>query len=191
MRYRDGVYRKARANHHGTITQRVRRWQVVLPTQCSLSQAELGASPTFLAENYPWSSIGDGAITIVGSGGSKGHVSLAIAEAHPEPRFIVQDLPNMVRGAGDSIPRHFKERITFMEHDFFSPQTVEADVYLFRNIFHNWSDERCVHILKQLIPVLERGARIVINDAMVPEVNAMQPSQERRIRFAAHSLNGV
>jgi len=32
-------------------------------------------------------------------------------------------------------------KIEWMAHDFFTPQTIVADVYLYRFIFHNYADE--------------------------------------------------
>ena len=49
-----------------------------------------------------------------------------------------------------------------MAHDFFTPQTVLADVYIYRFIFHNYSDEKAVDILKAAIPALKPGSRILI-----------------------------
>ncbi|KAF3767133.1 hypothetical protein M406DRAFT_255018, partial [Cryphonectria parasitica EP155] len=41
-----------------------------------------------------------------------------------------------------------------------------ADVYFFCAIFHNWSDTYTVRILRNLIPVLKPGVKIVL-DAVV------------------------
>lgn len=50
-----------------------------------------GNSPSFLAQGYPWASIGSG--TVVDVGGSKGNVSVLLAQSYPNLSFIVQDLP--------------------------------------------------------------------------------------------------
>ena len=71
-----------------------------------------------------------------------------------------------------------------MSHDFFTEQSVKnADVYFFRWIFHNWSDEYCVRILRNLIPALKPHARIVLNDACLPEPNTLSVMAERRVRY--------
>ena len=108
----------------------------------------MSVSPSLLAKDYPWSSIGNGAGTIVDVGGSKGNVSVALAQNVPGLRFIVQDLPGAMRGAKDTIPSEVASRIKFMEHDIFKNQPVKADAFLFRMIFHNWSDEYVIKILK-------------------------------------------
>ncbi|CAF9909513.1 MAG: hypothetical protein ALECFALPRED_005732 [Alectoria fallacina] len=143
----------------------------------------LGLSPSFLTKSYPWSSIGDnGRGTVVDVGGSRGNVSVALAQTHRGLKLIVQDLPDMIRGAKDAVPSDVAGRVEFMEHDFFTPQPVKADLYLFRNIFHNWSDTHVVKILRATIPALEPGARVVANDYLIPEPKTMSPSKEREIR---------
>jgi hypothetical protein len=38
---------------------------------------------------------------------------------------------------------HKRSNIEFMKYDFFTPQVVkDADVYIYRWIFHNWQDEQ-------------------------------------------------
>ncbi len=51
----------------------------------------------------------------------------------------------MIRGAKETIPADVTGRIEFMVHDFFTEQRVTADVYLFRYIFHDWSNH---HVIK-------------------------------------------
>ncbi len=137
--------------------------------------------PSFLVENFPWTSLGAG--IIVDLGGSKGSASLAIAEAHPELRFVVQDREETIKAAKkDGIPSHLVTRINFMTHDFFTEQPVTADVYLLRYILHNWPDAYAIKILRQLIPALKPGARVIVNDHLLPEPNTLSLIAERKVR---------
>jgi hypothetical protein len=82
----------------------------------------------------------------------------------------VQDLPEVVRDRKSKLPSELSERVTFMAHDFLTEQPVKnADAYFFRWIFHNWSDEYCKKILRNLIPALKKDARVVVNDNCLPE----------------------
>ena len=153
----------------------------------------VGLSPAFLTTGYPWSSIGVSNSnsnsqgkpkpTVVDVGGSRGNISVALASTHPHLTFVVQDLPSMILGAQDAVPPDVADRVSFMAHDFFTEQPVrEAEVYLFRNIFHNWSDMHVVKILRATVPALGPGARVVVNDYLIPEPMSMAPSKEREIR---------
>ena len=148
----------------------------------------VGNAPSFLVQGYPWASVGGGSGTVVDVGGSKGNVSVALAQSAPGLQFVVQDLPDMIRGAKDAIPADVSERIRFMPYDFFTDQPVGADVYLFRNIFHNWSDSHVLRILKATVPALRPGARIVANDYLIPEPKSLSPSKERAIRYVSPRL---
>lgn len=113
-------------------------------------------------------------------------MSIRLASAFPNPHFIVQDLPKAVEGGASSLPPSLSKRVEFMSHDFFTEQPVkDADVYLFRWIFHNWSDGYCIKILRNLIPALKNGAIIVINDNCLPEPGTMGQWQEERLRYVA------
>ncbi|KAJ5092932.1 hypothetical protein N7456_008793 [Penicillium angulare] len=139
-----------------------------------------GNSPSAVADNYPWDAIGKG--TVVDVGGSKGNVSVLLAQKYPNLHLIVQDLPKMIAGVAETIPVDVKDRVEFQAHDFFTEQPVQGDVYLFRNIFHNWSDSHSIRVLKALVPALRPGARIVINDYVLPEANTMSWMKERAVR---------
>ncbi|MCJ1310857.1 hypothetical protein MMC25_004525 [Agyrium rufum] len=139
-------------------------------------------SPSLLAKGYPWSSIGDGKGLVVDVGGSKGNISVALAQATHGLRFMVQDLPGAMQGAKDALPTELASRIEFMEHDFFVDQPIQADAFLFRMIFHNWSDQNVIKILQATIPGLKAGSRVVINDYLLPEPKTMSLMKERTIR---------
>lgn len=94
---------------------------------------------------------------MVDEGGSRGPVSASLAQNLPSLHFVVQDLSATTAEIGPAtayrLPENVKEKVTLTEHDFFEPQPVhEADVYLFRFVFHNWSDEYCLKILRALVP---------------------------------------
>jgi hypothetical protein len=62
------------------------------------------------------------------------------------------------------VPQHLKSRVTFTPHSFFDPQPASqnADIYLFKMIFHDYSDDDAVKILRALIPALKKGDRVVL-----------------------------
>jgi hypothetical protein len=81
-----------------------------------------------------------------------------------------------------TLPKELSNKIEFMPHDFFTEQPVQhADVYFFRWIFHNWSDKYCTQILRNLIPALKNGARIVINDNVLPEPGVLPIWREEKL----------
>ncbi|KAI9729773.1 MAG: hypothetical protein M1818_008387 [Claussenomyces sp. TS43310] len=140
-----------------------------------------GYSMQYTLDNYDWGDTSRGLLVDVGGG--HGSVAMEIARHFPEIKCIVQDLPDVIRGA--KIPSDLKrdERLTFMAHDFFKPQPVQgADVYLFRWILHDWSDKYAVDILRNLIPALKKGSRVLISELCVPPPGTVSPFKDRSAR---------
>lgn len=102
-------------------------------------------------------------------GGSTGHISLLLAKAHPKLKLIVQDFPDVEPSFNEVITStEHASRISFNAYNFFEPQTLTADAYLFKSIFHDWSDKYVVQILRNLLPVLKSGVHIIIFDNIIP-----------------------
>lgn len=133
---------------------------------------------SFGTEYYDWASLGDAQVVDVG--GARGHFSIALAKRYDKIRVVVQDLANVVENAdaGDLV-----DRVDFMAHDLFAPQTICADVFFFRWIFHNWPDKYCVRILKAQLPALKTGARLIVQEAFMPEKGTVPQWREANIRY--------
>ncbi|KAI1171108.1 O-methyltransferase-domain-containing protein [Nemania sp. FL0916] len=141
----------------------------------------VGFDVSHTANGYPWSELGEG--LVVDMGGSIGFASMAIAEAHPKLKFVVQDLAQtMTEEVKNSVPAHLKSRVKLEAHDIFDQQTLQADVYFFRWVFHGFPDKYAVQILHNLIPVLRKGARVVINDGVIPDPGTVPWMEYRSIR---------
>ncbi|KAK6503058.1 hypothetical protein TWF481_008093 [Arthrobotrys musiformis] len=155
-----------------------------------LSMSQWSSGYGLNAENllraYDWTKIRKGA-TIVDVGGATGFVCIEIAKSHPHLNFQIQDLsvPSLETGkkniAKDS--PELASRFQFVEHNFFNEQpTKGADVYFLRFILHDWPDNDVMKILKNLVPALKNGSKIIICDYILPPANVVNPWEERRIR---------
>ncbi|KAI1380433.1 S-adenosyl-L-methionine-dependent methyltransferase [Hypoxylon crocopeplum] len=134
-----------------------------------------------VVDNFPWGEIGKG--TVVDVGGFQGFTCFAIGRKYTDLSFVVQDLEPVVAAAKAKAPADMAGRVDFMTHNFLSEQPVHgADVYFFRWIFHNWSDKYCVKIMRNLIPALKPGSKIIINDNVLPQPGVMSKWQEGRLR---------
>lgn len=133
-----------------------------------------------VVHNYDWGSLGQ--VQLVDVGGGVGHISMQLAKSFPNISVIVQDMETMIDGATKNVPVDLKDRFKYMVYDMFTPQTVQADVYFFRWILHNWSDKYCILILKALIPALKPGARIIINETCMPEPGMISHWREKYLR---------
>ncbi|KAF7546524.1 hypothetical protein G7Z17_g8369 [Cylindrodendrum hubeiense] len=146
----------------------------------------VGVDLKHLVNGYPWAELRSGLVVDVG--GSTGNAAIALARSFPDLNFIVQDLPDNAnagrQAAETTLPNNILSRITFQGHDFTQPQPVAgADVYLLRMILHDWPDHVAITILKNLVPVLEKGtAKLLIMDTVLPAPGQVPNSVERIVR---------
>lgn len=144
----------------------------------TLFNSDQGFEPSYLVDNYDFANIHTG--TVVDVGGSHGSVSIEIVQKHPNLHCVVQDFAPVIEEGKRQLPSNLAKQISFMEHDFFNKQPVKgADVYFFRWIFHNWSDKYAIKILRNLIPALKKGARVIINEVCLPKQGAITALMER------------
>ncbi|KAI1076986.1 putative O-methyltransferase [Whalleya microplaca] len=144
-----------------------------------------GLEPERVVNGYPWDKVGKGGTgVVVDVGGSHGKVCIELARRFPSLSFVVQDRDEpVVRDAERQRPEELADRVRYMVHDFFTEQPIKgADVYFFRSVMHNWSDSYAAKILQAHIPALKIGAKIVLNDTVVPEPDKILPGDAARVR---------
>lgn len=98
-------------------------------------------------------------------GGGLGHQSARLVNRFPElkGRVVLQDKDTTVQLAGRL------DGVDCRAHDFFAEQTVRgADFYYLRTVLHDWSDEDCVRILRNLLPAMGKHSRVLIDEMVLP-----------------------
>ena len=117
-------------------------------------------------KTYDWSVFEEGD-KIVDVGGGVGHVGVAVAKrVKPGVKIIVQDRPSVVE-QGKGIHGHIVE---LQPHNFFEEQPIKgAKVYYLRLILHDWPDEVCRTILKNIIPAMSSESKLLILDGVWKE----------------------
>jgi hypothetical protein len=146
-------------------------------------EAAPGFAPRIFADNYDFDVVENG--TFVEIGGSHGSVSIEVAKKQPHMHFVVQDLAEVVLEGRAHLPAELNlgDRLTFMEHNFFAEQPIkDADIYYGRLVFHNFSDKYSIFILRNLIPALKKGTRVVLSEFCLPQPGALHAEQERTMR---------
>ncbi|KEY68759.1 hypothetical protein S7711_00630 [Stachybotrys chartarum IBT 7711] len=144
-----------------------------------------GYEPSFFVDNYDFSDLNERRGTFVDIGGSHGFMCVSLGKKWDKMNFIVQDLPKMAASAPDPIcdVPEVAQRVLMQPHDFFTEQPVkDADVYYFRWVLHNYSTPYAVTILRNLVPALKPGARVIINDICLRESGFETPWDERMVR---------
>ena len=140
--------------------------------------------------SFDWSSVDKpGGDVVVDIGGGNGQISQYLARHTSNTRFVVQDLPHVVSKAPSLLPEDLKNRIDFVVHDFFSPQKTQDPppaVFLLRWILHNWSDKNAVRILKNLVPAMRKGSKVLIYEYVLED----RPVTDMTARFGVQ-MDGI
>jgi 6-hydroxytryprostatin B O-methyltransferase len=142
-----------------------------------------------LTAGFAWEGIREDGV-VVDVGGSTGDAAIALVEAFPHLKLVVQDLPANVdngRKMLDSSPKKasLAARITFQGHDFMEKQPVQdADVYLLRMILHDWTDAQAVKIVRNLVDAMKDrpSSKLLIMDTVLPKPGSVPVSIERLFR---------
>ncbi|KAL3754669.1 hypothetical protein ACJRO7_001858 [Eucalyptus globulus] len=104
-----------------------------------------------------------GLSSVTDVGGRSGTMGKAITEAFPNLEYTVLDQPNIVDGLVGS------ERLKFVGGDMFV-EIPPADAILLKWVLHDWSDEKCIDILKRSKEAVSgRGGigKVIIIDVVV------------------------
>ncbi|KAK6948153.1 hypothetical protein Daesc_009917 [Daldinia eschscholtzii] len=126
----------------------------------------------FWLDWYPIEELIDGAVPdsalLVDIGGGKGHDLVAFHEKYPNRgKLILQDFVVDTIGALDPA-------ITPMYYDFFTEQPIKgARAYYYHHVLHDWSDYKCLEILKPVRDAMKPGySKLLINEMILPETGA-------------------
>lgn len=101
--------------------------------------------------------------TLVDVGGGDGALLGHLLQAHPELRGILLDRPAAAAAAcARFTAAGLGDRAEARSGDFFSAVPSGADVYLLREILHDWDDDQCVTVLAACRRAMPAHARLVV-----------------------------
>ncbi|MEI8006359.1 MAG: methyltransferase [Bacteroidota bacterium] len=107
--------------------------------------------------------------TVADIGGGVGLLLSKILEKYPSLQGRLFDLPENAGKAAEYIEScGLGGRMSFVPGSFLEPFSLEADVYLMKNVLHNWDDEQCIIILENLKVSMGINAKLLILEMVVP-----------------------
>lgn len=111
-------------------------------------------------------------------------MSVELAKRYPNLTLVVEDYKNNVEQGAAQLPPELTNRVKFVPHNFFDLQpVVGAEVYILRHICHDWSTENSVKIIRQIVPAMKPGSKILLVEIVVSLSNiAMSSIAERYLR---------
>jgi predicted nicotinamide N-methyase len=112
-----------------------------------------------IAAAYPWPR--DGVVCDVAGG--VGTLLSAIIASCTGLRGVLVDGQDVIARAGDYLKeRGLADRIEAVAGDMFGDIPATADVYLLKDVLHDWDDERCRKILSTVAAAMPSGSRLVL-----------------------------
>ncbi|XP_062862050.1 acetylserotonin O-methyltransferase [Trichomycterus rosablanca] len=138
-------------------------------------------------------------------GGCSGALAKQCVTVYPTCHVAIFDLPKVVRMCSDHFLSDSYERIFLHEGDFFKDDLPEANLYILARILHDWTDERCIDLLKKVYRACLPGGGVLVIESLLDEDNSGPRSaqlytlnmlvqtegRERRASEYTHLLNAA
>ncbi len=109
---------------------------------------------------------------IVDIAGGHGVLLQKILNSNPALHGVLFDLPAVVAGATSNLAKVKAIVAKIVGGSFFDPITVAADAYCMKHIIHDWDDDRCTQILKNIHHAALPGAKLLLIGMVIPAGNA-------------------
>ncbi len=107
--------------------------------------------------------------TVVDVGGAHGTLLAGVLKANPAARGVLTDLPHVIADAPRALAAlGVAERAEAVGGDFFR-SVPEGDVYLLKQVLHDWNDDQCVAILRNCARAMRPGGKVVVVEMVVPD----------------------
>ncbi|KAL0399787.1 UNVERIFIED_CONTAM: putative O-methyltransferase 3 [Sesamum radiatum] len=118
--------------------------------------------------------------SLVDVGGGTGATAKAVADAFPDMRCIVLDLPHVVAGLEGT------KNLTYVGGDMLEA-VPQADVVLLKWILHDWNDENCVKILKKCKDTIgsskNKAGKLVVIDMVLNSSRGDEKAMEDQLFY--------
>ncbi len=107
---------------------------------------------------------------VVDVGGGHGAVLSTILRGAPTAKGILYDLPKVVEGAGALLEEAgVADRSTVCGGSFLESVPAGGDVYVMKNIIHDWNDADSTTILRNIRTAIAEGGRLILLEMVLPE----------------------
>jgi len=118
-----------------------------------------GDEPVTIADTYDFSAVR----LLADIGGSSGNLITTILSRNAAMRGILFDLPIVADAARAMLERHgLADRCAVVSGSFFKSVPAGADLYLLSHVLHDWPEEQCDTILRNVRRAIPAGGRLLV-----------------------------
>jgi len=129
--------------------------------------------------------------TIVDIGGGEGFLLANILNKCNLSNGILFDTPGALEKSSEIVSKLMVEnRLTAKSGDFFERVPENGDLYILKNIVHNWSDEKVISLLQIIQHAMNPAARILIIEMVIPDRNIHSTAKLLDIQMLATMQGG-
>ncbi|QKW06338.1 methyltransferase [Streptomyces sp. NA04227] len=112
---------------------------------------------------------------LVDIGGGDGTLLAGVLSQHPSLRGVVYDSERGLAQTAQTFEyAGIADRASAVVGDFFSSAPEGGDLYLMKNVLHDWTDEQCVQILRNIRSVIPSNGRLLLADPVLPALSGPQ-----------------
>jgi hypothetical protein len=120
---------------------------------------------TAVAAAYDFSS----SRTLVDVAGGHGYLIAALLNTNPSLRGILFDLPEVVAGAQPLLTsKGVADRCKIVGGNFFESVTPGGDVYIMKQIIHDWDDDKASRLLRNCRRAMPAASKLLLIETVVP-----------------------
>ena len=124
-----------------------------------------------MASAYPWPEQG----TVCDVAGGVGTLLAGVLRERPRVLGVLVEAKGVLAEAEAYLDAAgVRDRVTLTEGNMFERLDAKADVYVMKDILHDWDDERCLAVLGATRRAMAPGARLVLVEAL-QERNRVEP----------------
>jgi hypothetical protein len=101
-------------------------------------------------------------------GGGQGTFLIQLLAAYPHVKGYVAELPGAVVSAEKTIAKaNLSDRCKAIPHDFHKDAPPACNAYFLVNVLHDWNDEICVRILKNITNAMNADTRLWVIEYII------------------------
>jgi len=138
------------------------------PQAAAIFNANMSAMTRQESARIADTAVFEGVHTFVDLGGGSGMLAAALLARWPSLRGVVFDQENAIDAART---RGLDHRCELVCGDFFTAVPPGADLYIVKDILHDWTDDQAVAILRNCRSAMPVHARLVVIERLMPTDN--------------------
>ena len=106
---------------------------------------------------------------VIDIGGGQGDFLARILARNPTVRGVLFDRNSVIHSAGIAANPAFHGRVSLIAGDFFESIPPDGDIYVMKQVLHDWDDLRASAILRNCRKTMKTSAKLLIAELIIPE----------------------